>query len=207
MHHITGTKLTPQAVFSVVGVLPKTLQDDFRQKCWSDQSTKEDEFVPDPVLKYDHPLGLTWLHEHDIPNTVEGLDEQRQMVFKTMISGPETYNVGQFFVLFPEVVYSSRDIDSTIMVVEVMDELEFPAHEDLIAQATDEIRSAGDEEAAFAIRAALMSYVVSGKIKIHQAGMRMYYLERRYQFEERFTQPDEKPLSFKDAARRNRKPL
>lgn len=208
MSDINGTKLSPQGVFQVVGVLPKTLQDDFRAKCWLEEKQEEAEFVPDPVLKYDHSAGLTWLSENNIPNTLEGLETQREIVFKTMISGAESYNVGQFIVLFPELVYHSKDLGDTIMVVEVMDELEFPAEVDLVTSIDNDIRYASDvDRAAFAVRAALQAYLPSGKIKIHQAGMRMYAMQERYKFETRYTDPEEPKLSFRDAVRRHRKNL
>jgi len=208
MNNFKGTKLSPQGVYQIVGLLPKDLQDDFRQKAWAEEKSEDTDFVPDPVLKYDHSLGLSWLTDQNIPNTLEALDEQREFVFKTMVSGPVTYNVGQFIVLFPELIYHSKDVSDTIMVVEVMDELDFPAEIDLVTSDSDEIRSAVDDErAAIAIRAALNAYLPAGKIKIHQAGMRMYAMQDRYRFETRYVQPDEKPLSFKDAMRRHRKAL
>lgn len=201
-----GTKLSMQATFRLVGMLPKDMQERFRVETRVEDKQDETEFVPDPVYKYDHVLGLSWLTDNGIPNTQEGLDEQREIHFKTMVSGPETYNVGQFMVLFPEVVYNTSDISDVLMVVEVLDELEFPATEVLSTPDTAELRAAGYmERGAIAIRAALHSYVAAGRIKIHQAGMRMYTLEEQYQFEERFKDPEAKPLSFKETLRRHRR--
>lgn len=200
-----GTKLQPQGVFSIVGLLPKELQDRFRKECWVEEKNDETEFVPDPVLKYDHVLGLSWLTNEGIPNTQEGLDEQREFIFKTMISGPVTYNVGQFFVLFPNIVYTTSDIGDSLMIVEVMDELEFPAEEDLRTAALSEYNQYEYMcRETQAVRAALQSYVASGKIKIHEGRMRMYSCEERYSFEERYKSPEEKPMTFKEMLRRRR---
>lgn len=201
-----GTKLSPQAVFKLVATLPKDLQERFRLETRVEEKQESEEFVMDPTYKYDHVLGLSWLTDNDIPNTQEELDAQREIVFKTMVSGAVTYNVGQFFVLFPEIVYGTSDISDTLMVVEVMDELDFPAELELITKDTAEIRDAGYmERGAIAIRAALQSYVASGKIKIHQAGMRMYMCEERYQFETRYIDPDAPVVTFKEAVRRHRR--
>lgn len=206
MNAPVGTKLSMQAVFRLVGALPKEMQERFRTETRVEEKQDDLEFVPDPVYKYDHVLGLSWLTDNGIPNTQEGLDEQREIHFKTMVSGPERYNVGQFFVLFPEVVYNTSDISDMLMVVEVMDELEFPAAEELVTPDTAELRAAGYmERGAIAIRSALQSHVAAGRIKIHQAGMRMYTLEEQYKFEERFKDPNEKPLSFKEHVRRHRR--
>ncbi|ABY63187.1 hypothetical protein ST201phi2-1p362 [Pseudomonas phage 201phi2-1] len=200
-----GTKLQPQGVFSIVGLLPKELQERFRKECWTEEKQEETDFVPDPVLKYDHVLGLSWLTAEGIPNTQEELDAQREMIFKTMISGPTTYNVGQFFVLFPNVVYTTRDIEDSLMIVEVLDELEFPATDNLVTPALPEYNQYGYmSREALAIRAALHSYVASGRIKIHEGAMRMYACEEQYKFEERYKKPDEKPLTFVEMARRRR---
>lgn len=201
-----GTKLQPQGVFNIVGLLPKELQDRFRKECWAEVKQDETEFVPDPEYKYDHVLGLSWLTAEGIPNTQEELDAQREFVFKTMVSGSETYNVGQFFVLFPNVVYTTNDIGNTLMIVEVLDELEFPAANDLVTPALAEYNQHGymDRE-AHAVRAALLSYVASGKIKIHEGGLRMYSCEERYQFETRYIDPEEKPLTFAEQVRRQRR--
>lgn len=201
-----GTKLGPQGVFNLVGLLPKNLQDRFRIECWVEEKQDETEFVPDPVRKYDHVLGLSWLTAEGIPNTQEELDAQREFTFKTMVSGPVSYNVGQFFVLFPSIVYNTSDISDTLMIVEVMDELDFPAEVDLITPSLKEYNQYGymDRE-AHAIRAALMSYVTSGKIKIHDGRWRMYSCEESYKFEERYKDPDEKPLTFKEHLQRRRR--
>lgn len=201
-----GTKLSPQGVFSLVGLLPKDLQDRFRKEVWVEDKDIETEFTPDPTYKYDHVLGLSWLTSEGIPNTQEELDDQREFVFKTMVSGPITYNIGQFFVLFPNVVYSTSDISDALMIVEVMDELEFPAELELTTKALPEYNQYGYMgREAQAIRAALMSYVTSGKIKIHEGRMRMYACEERFAFEANYKDPGEKPLTFKEHARRHRR--
>lgn len=201
-----GTKLSPQGVFNLVGLLPKELQDRFRKETWVEEKQDETEFVPDPVYKYDHVLGLSWLTSEGIPNTQEELDAQREFVFKTMVSGPVTYNVGQFFVLFPNVVYTTNDISDALMIVEVMDELDFPAETELITKALPEYEQYGYMgREAHAIRAALMSYVASGKIKIHEGRMRMYSCETRYSFEDNYKEPSTEPLSFKENVRRHRR--
>lgn len=206
MNAKVGTKLAPQAVFNLVGLLPKELQDRFRKECWAEEKQEETDFVPDPVFKYDHVLGLTWLTNEGIPNTQEELDAQREFLFQTMVSGPETYNVGQFFVLFPNIIYHTSDIGDKLMIVEVMDELEFPAGTDMVTPALAEYNRHGymDRE-ALAIRAALQSYIASGKIKIHEGSMRMYTCSERYQFEERYKDPAEKPLTFKEEMARRRR--
>lgn len=202
----TGNKLSPQGVFALVGTLPRELQDRFRKETWVEVKNEETEFVPDPEYKYDHVLGLSWLTNEGIPNTQEELDEQREMVFKTMISGPEAYNVGQFFVLFPSVVYNSADIGDTLMIVEVMADLDFPPAVDLVTRALPEYEQyQGLDREAHAIRAALQSYVASGKIKIHQGSLRMYACEYRYKFEENYKVAEEQPISFKEAVRRNQR--
>lgn len=201
-----GTKLSPQGVFNIVGLLPKELQDRFRKDCWAEVKDDETEFVPDPEYKYDHVLGLSWLTAEGIPNTQEELDAQREFIFKTMVSGPESYNVGQFFVLFPNIVYTTGDISDSLMIVEVMDELDFPANVNLSTPALAEYNQYGYMgREAQAIRAALYSYVASGKIKIHEGRMRMYACEEQYRFEERFKVAEEQPLSFKEQLRRQRR--
>lgn len=205
MNAIVGTKLAPQGVFNLVGLLPKEHQDRFRKDCWVEEKQDETEFVADPVMKYDHVLGLTWLTNEGIPNTQEELDAQREFLFQTMISGPERYNIGEFFVLFPNIVYTSSDIGDKLMIVEVMDELEFPANIDLTTQALAEYNQYGYmNREALAIRAALRSYITEGKIKIHEGNMRMYACSEQYKFEANYKNPDEKPLSFKELARRRR---
>lgn len=199
------TKISPNQVFRLVQTLPKDLQTLFAKEAYSDVAVNTGEFTPEPERKYDHPLGLEWLTKHGIPNTVEELEAQRQYVFQTMISGPDTYNVGQFFVVFPSIIYSNNDIPDRLLLVEVMDELEFPPMPDLKVSYTDEMRKASwQEEATIALRAALQSYVVQGKIKIHEAGFRMYAGKDSYQFEEKYVDPDAEQMTFKEAIRRHR---
>jgi hypothetical protein len=198
-------KIGPNQVFRLVQLLPKDLQAKFTKEAYTDVVHDTAEFVPEPERKYDHPLGLEWLTKHKIPNTVEELEEQRQYVFQTMVSGSDTYNVGQFFVVFPRIVYASNDLKDNLLVVEVMDELEFPPMPDMKVAYTDEMRKANwQDEATIALRAALQSYVVQGKIKIHDAGFRMYSSTDMYQFQERYIDPEAEVLSFKDAVRRHR---
>lgn len=199
-----ATKLSPQGVFAIVGILPKALQEDFRNTTYTEVKQESTDFDPDPEKRYDHSLGLSWLSGKGIPNTTEGLDEQREYVFKTMISGPVNYNVGQFIVLFPEAVYSASDIEDAILVVEVMDELEFPPEVDLLARHGDSVITTETNFSTTALQAALMSYLPQGKVKVHPAGMRMYHMSKQYQFEAKFIDADEKTLNFKDAVRRQR---
>ena len=202
---IQRTKIAPNQVFRLVNLLPKEMQAKFAKEAYSDVVHDTTEFVPEPERKYDHPLGLEWLTKHNIPNTIEELEEQRQYVFQTMISGPDTYNVGQFFVVFPRIVYASNDLKDNLLIVEVMDELEFPPMPDMKVVYTDEMRKANwQDEATIALRAALQSYVVQGKIKIHTADFRMYSSTDMYQFQERFIEPEAEVMSFKDAVRRHR---
>lgn len=200
------TKIGPSQVFRLVQLLPKELQQSFAKEAWVDVKQDSTEFVPEPERKYDHPLGLEWLSKNKIPNTVEELEEQRQYVFQTMVNGPETYNVGQFFVVFPSVVYNTKDVHDNLLIVEVMDELEFPSMPDLKVPYNDDIRAATDwqEQATVALRAALNSYVVSGKIRIHTSGFRMYSSTDMYQFQERFQDENEVKLSFQENMRRHR---
>ncbi len=205
MNAKVGTKLPPQGVFNLVGLLPKVKQDQFRKECWVAKKQDETEFVPDPVLEYDHVLGLTWLTNEGIPNTQEELNEQREFLFQTMVSGPETYNVGQFFVLFPNIIYHTSDIGDKLMIVEVMAELDFPASVNMTTPALEEYNQYGYmNREALAIRAALQSYIAEGKIKIHEGAMRMYTCSEQYKFEANYKDPDEKPLTFKEMARRRR---
>lgn len=201
---MANTKIAPAKVFSLVKLLPKELQNEFAKEAYQEVQDTSVDFVPDPELRYDHSLGLSWLTKHNIPNTVEELEAQRQYVFQTMLSGASTYNVGQFIVVFPNVVYGSRDIENNTLVIEVMDELEFPELPDLTVPFNDDIRAATFESADIvALRYALQSYVVQGKIRIHEAGVRMYSNAESYKFQERFEDTvTEKPVSFIEAARR-----
>lgn len=202
---IQRTKVTPNQVFRLVQTLPKDLQTKFAKEAYTDIAVPNGEFVPEPERKYDHPLGLEWLTKQGIPNTVEELEAQRQYVFQTMVSGPDTYNVGQFFVVFPSIIYSSGDLKDGLLVVEVMDELEFPPMPDLKVAYTEEMRQAGwQDQSTIALRAALQDYVVQGKIKIHEAGYRMYSSTDMYKFEENFVHPEAERITFKEAVRRHR---
>lgn len=202
---VQRTKVSPNQVFRLVQTLPKELQTLFAKEAYNDVAVNTGEFTPEPERKYDHPLGLEWLTKHGIPNTIEELEAQRQYVFQTMISGPDTYNVGQFFVVFPRIIYSNTDLPDQLLLVEVMDELEFPPMPDLKVAYTDEMRKANwQEEATIALRAALQAYVVQGKIKIHDAGFRMYSSTDMYQFEEKYADPDAERLTFKETVRRQR---
>lgn len=201
-----GVKIQPTHVYRIVNLLPKEMQNEFNKEAFVDAVQPDGEFIPDAERRYDHSLGLSWLTKHNIPNTVEELEAQRQFVFQTMISGPVSYNVGQFIVLFPSIIYGSRDIEEELLVLEVMDELEFPAMPDMVVQFNDEIRNASyDDSSRIALKHALESYVVSGKIKVHSAGMRMYGGTESYKFQERFVNKDEEPLSFTETIRRNRR--
>jgi hypothetical protein len=200
-----STKIAPQQVFRLVGLLPKEMQQQFNKEAYEEVKQEPGEFVPDVEKRYEHSLGLSWLTKHNIPNTVEELEAQRQYVFQTMVSGPETYNVGQFIVVFPQIIYGPRDIESTILVLEVMDELEFPPMPDLVVPYNDEIRKAAfDDQATVALRYALESYVATGKLKVHEAGFRMYAGVDQYAFQDRFAEPTEDRPSFKEMIRRNR---
>lgn len=200
-----STKINPQQVFRLVGLLPKELQQQFAKEAYEEVKHEPGEFIPDTEKRYEHSLGLSWLTKHRIPNTVEELEAQRQYVFQTMISGSETYNVGQFIVVFPQIIYGSRDIQETILVLEVMDELEFPPMPDLVVPYNDEIRNAKyEDEATTALRYALEAYVSTGKLKVHEAGFRMYAGTDQYAFQERFVDTTEERPSFKEAIRRHR---
>jgi hypothetical protein len=201
-----STKIQPQQVFRLVGLLPKSLQVEFNKEAYEDVKQTDDGFVPDVATKYEHSLGLAWLTKHGIPNTVEELEAQRQYVFQTMVSGSDTYNVGQFIVVFPSIVYSTSDIRDSVLVLEVMDELEFPPMPDMVIPYNDDIRNATYEtEATVALRYALEAYIATGKIKVHEAGFRMYSSVDNYKFQENFVDPDEPKLTFKELVRRNRK--
>lgn len=201
-----STKISPAQVFQLVKLLPKELQQQFAAEAYEDVTQDTTEFVPEPENRYEHSLGLSWLTKHNIPNTIEELEEQRQYVFQTMVSGADRYNVGQFFVVFPNVVYHTTDVTDNILVVEVMDELEFPPMPDLKVLYNDEIRSASfKDQNVIAMRHALEAYVTQGKIKIHEAGFRMYSSTDQYTFEERYVDPAQEQLSFKEALRRQRR--
>lgn len=198
-----ATKIAPAKVFQLVKLLPKALQNEFSKEAYKEVQDNSVDFVPDPELRYDHSLGLSWLTKHGIPNTLEELEAQRQYVFQTMVSGATSYNVGQFIVVFPNIVHGSRDIEGNTLVVEVMDELEFPELPDLVIPFNDEIRAATFESAdIIALRYALQAYVAQGKIRIHEAGVRMYANSESYKFQERFESDEEKPTSFREAVRR-----
>ena len=201
-----ATKIQPQQVFRLVALLPKDLQNDFAIKAYKDVTPTDLEFKPDTEKQYDHSLGLSWLTKHDIPNTDEELELQRQYVFQTMVSGAQTYNVGQFIVLFPSIVYNTRDIGDKLIILEVMDELEFPAMPDLVVPFNAAIRAAGfDEEAGIALRYALFDYISSGKVRLHEAGVRVYGGTESYKFQDRFAPEVEERLSFKELVRRQRR--
>jgi hypothetical protein len=182
-----STKISPNQVFRLVGLLPRRLQKEFQQEAYQDVVVDTEEFIPDAERKYEHSLGLSWLTKHKIPNTVEELEAQRQYVFNTMISGADRYNVGQFIVLLPSVVHHSREIENNLLVVEVMDELDFPAI-DLKTPYTEAMRQTHDHrtESLIALRAALQVYAADGKIRVHEAGHRVYSGSDEYQFQERF---------------------
>lgn len=199
------TKISPSQVYQLVALLPKELQERFRKEAYEDFVPKDVDFVPEPERRYNHSLGLSWLTKNNIPNTVEELEEQRQYVFQTMVSGPDTYNVGQFFVVFPSVIYHTRDIDDNLLIVEVMDELEFPPMPDLKVLYNDDIRQVPhQQQSTVALRYALQAYVASGKIKIHEAGYRMYSSTDMYTFQERFIDQEQVTMSFKEALKRRR---
>lgn len=200
------TKIGPSQVFTLVQLLPKDLQEKFRKETWEEVKHEITEFTPEPESRYEHSLGLSWLTKHKIPNTVEELEEQRMCVFQTMVSGPDRYNVGQFFVVFPSVVYATRDIEDNLLVIEVMDELEFPPMPDIKVKYNDEIRGATyEDQATVALRYALQSYAAQGRIKIHEAGFRMYANSDQYTFQERYVDEAQEPKSFQDTVRRQRR--
>lgn len=201
-----STKIQPIQVLRLVGLLPKHLQQEFTKEAYVDTKPTEDGFVPDTDRIYDHSLGLSWLTKHNIPNTLDELEAQRQYIFQTMVSGSEEYNVGELIVVFPNIVYSTSDIKNNLMVLEVMTELKFPAMTDLMTSYNNDIRAAGFEtEAMVALRYALQTYVADGKIKVHDAGYRVYSASDTYQFQSRFTDPEETKLSFLDHVRNHRK--
>lgn len=200
-----ATKIQPQQVYQIVGLLPKDMQAEFSKEAYMEVTQPEGEFIPDAVKRYDHSLGLSWLTKHKIPNTVEELQAQRQFIFQTMISGSETYNVGQFIVLFPSIIYGSRDIGESVLLLEVMVDLEFPAMPDLVVPFNDEIRNAPyGEDLPIALRYALYDYVSTGKVKLHTAGMRMYGGVESYKFQDRFVEPTDR-RSFKEILRDSRR--
>lgn len=201
-----SVKIQPNQVYRLVNLLPKEMQVEFNNEAFVDVANTDEEFVPDADRRYDHSLGLSWLTKHKIPNTIEELEAQRQYVFQTMISGPDTYNVGQFIVVFPSIIYGTRDLGESVLVLEVMDELEFPPMPDMVVPFNAEIRAASyDDVDRVALRHALECYVATGKIKVHTAGIRVYGGTESYKFQERFTPVEEERLSFQEIIRRNRR--
>lgn len=183
----TRTKISPASVYELVRALPKSLQEEFRKEAYFDFVPEDVDFVPEPERRYDHSLGLSWLTSKGIPNTIEELEEQRQYLFQTVIAGPVTYNVGQFIVLFANTVYHPSEVADQLLVVEVMSELDFPELPDLTTPYTDEIRNASNNKVdMIALQQALSIYAAQGKIRIHEAGVRMYSVAEKYAFEDNF---------------------
>lgn len=175
-----ATQLEPIEVFNVLKHVP-ALNAEFRTECYSYPENDSLDFTTSEGEKrYNHKLGIAFLKKHGIPTTREALKADGKYTYTSIKDGTKVYNVGQFIVVFSNAIYSSGDItNNNVWVLEVMDEFEFLA--DL------ELTSLVDED----IREALKVFLDTGKVKLHQAGHRIYDVEFSYKFAERINSEDE----------------
>lgn len=176
-----ATQIEPIEVFNVLKHVP-SLTEAFRNECYTYPESESLDFTSSEGEKrYNHKLGIAFLKKHGIPTTREGLYDDGKFTYTSIKDGMKVYNVGQFIVVFSNAIYSSGDItNQNVWVLEVMDEFEFL--EDL------ELNSFKRED----IREALNVFLSTGKVKLHQAGHRIYDVTFSYQFAERINAEAEK---------------
>lgn len=168
------TTIKPTDVYTIVKACG--LETQFKERCYDLPVSEDPESISEQGPVYNHSAAINFLKEHRLPTTVEELKEEVIYNFETVIAGKLKYTKGELFIIYPEPIYASGDVNTgKVIIAEALIDFEFPSDIKLQSNRIDDITIA------------LRPYTETGMIKLHtDPGFRMYHSKIEWAFAQRF---------------------